>query len=239
MRAAALALLVLAAPAAAQPGDAGQRAAFLGGLNLQDDALVLRDALYNAFLETTPDLSPDERYARAGLFAFFLVANGVTAEDVIRLVEGGVDVLHAVTSSERPLAEQALLADLVVVGEVVGDAPDPRDGYGGGVRVRVLDAVKGDLPADTVVVRQRRDRDGPVAAGQRYLFLLSNGIYRYGLHRMGTGGAVPEPERARRFSIYRQYLMDGDAVAWGGYSADDTARALDAVRAVDAILRGR
>ena len=237
MRAAALALLLVACPVAAQPGSADQRADFLGGLGLQDDALVLRDALYDAFRQTEPDAAPSAHYERAGRFAFFLVANGVTAADVIRLVDGGVDVLHAVTSDERPLSEQSLLADLVVVGEVLGPAPESGDGYGGGVRVRVLDAVKGDLPADTVVVRQRRDRDAPVIGGQRYLFLLSNGVYRYGLHRMGTGGAVPEPERARRFAIYRQYLLDGDAVVWAGYSAEDTARALDTVREVDAILK--
>ncbi len=239
MRAAALALLALAVPLAAQPGDAGQRAAFLGSLNLQDDALVLRDALYEAFRQTDPGAPPDAHYDRAGRFAFFLVVNGVTAEDVIRLVEGGVDVLHAVTSDERPLAEQALLADLVVVGEVIGPAPDSRDGYSGGVRVRVLDALKGDVSADTLTVRQRRDRDGPAVAGQRYLFLLSNGIYRYGLHRMGTAEAVPEAERARRFSIYRQYRMDGDVLVWNGYSAEDTARALDAVRAVGGLLQDR
>ena len=232
-------LAVLAGTASAQPGAAQQRADFLGGLSLQDDALVLRDALYDAFCQTEPDATPAAHYDRAGRFAFYLTANGVTAEDVIRLVEGGVDVLHAVTSDERPLAEQSLLADLVVVGDVVGVDAGSADGYGSGIRVRVVHVVKGQAPADTVVVRQRRERDGPVAVGQRYLFLLSNGVYRYGLHRMGTEGEVPETERARRFAIYRQYPMDGDTLLWSGYSAEDTARALDEVRAVDAILRER
>lgn len=232
-----LGVVVLTSPAMSQPGSAGQRAAFLGSLNLQDDAVVLRDALYQAFSQTDPEATPDERYDRAGLFSFFLVANGVTAEDVLRLVDGGVDVLHAITADERPLAEQALLADLVVVGDVLGTEADTTDGYGGGAHVRVVDVVKGEAPSDTILVRQRRRGDAPLVAGARYLLLVSNGIYRYGLHRMGTAAAVPEAERARRFSIYRQYLMDGDVVAWSGYSAEDTARALDEVRAVDAILR--
>ena len=230
-------LLFAALPVAAQPGTAGDRAAFLGSLDLQDDALVLRDALYQAFTATEPTSTPDDRYERAGRFAFFLVANGVTAEDVLRLVDAGVDVLHAITADERPLAEQALLADLVVVGDVLGTEADTTDGFGGGVRLRVVDAVKGGAPADTISVRQRRRGDAPLVAGARYLLLLSNGIYRYGLHRMGTAAAVPEAERARRFSIYRQYLMDGSAVVWSGYSAEDTARALAEVRAVDAVLR--
>lgn len=232
-----LGAVALASVGAAQPGDAGQRAAFLGSLDLQDDALVLRDALYQAFTQTDPEATPDERYERAGRFAFFLVANGVTAEDVLRLVDGGVDVLHAITADERPLAEQALLADLVVIGDVLGPEADTADGYDGGVRIRVVDVVKGEVPTDTISVRQRSVRDAPFVTGARYLLLVSNGIYRYGLHRMDTAGAVPEAERTRRFSIYRQYLMDGDAVVWSGYSADDTARALDEVRAVDAILR--
>ncbi|MEM1117074.1 MAG: hypothetical protein AAF845_04485 [Bacteroidota bacterium] len=228
---------VFALPVAAQPGDAGQRATFLGSLNLQDDALVLRDALYQAFSQTDPEATPDERYERAGRFAFFLVANGIDALDVLRLAEGGVDVLHAITANERPLAEQSLLADLVIVADVLAPEADTADGYDGGVRVRVVDVVKGDVPADTISVRQQRRRDVPFVIGARYLLLVSNGIYRYGLHRRGTEAAVPEAERTHRFSIYRQYLMDGEAVVWSGYSAEDTARALDEVRAVDAILR--
>ncbi|MEM0962710.1 MAG: hypothetical protein AAGK21_09275 [Bacteroidota bacterium] len=232
-----LLVLVLATAASAQPGNAGLRASFLGSLNLQDDALILREALFTAFRQTEPDASRDEHADRAELFAFFLVANGITAEDVIRLAESGVDVLHAITANERPLAEQSLLADLVITADVVAPVEDTADGYDGGALVRVVQTHKGQAAADTLIVRRRGDRDAALVPGQRYLLLVSNGIYRYGLHRRGTEDAVPEDERPYRVSIYRQYLMDGDTVLWSGYSAEDTARALAEVRAVDEALR--
>ena len=233
--AATLAVLV-AASSAAQPATPGDRAAFLGGLNLQDDALTLRTVLYDALRQTDPAASRVAHRDRAELFAFFLVAHGVTVDRVIPLIDAGVDVLHAISADERPLEEQSLLADLVVRAEVVevrrGDAPE--DGFRGSAVVRVLETYKGTAPGDTLVVRQR-ERETPTFEGQTYLFMLSNRMYRFAVHRRAAD--VLEAEQASRFSTYRQYPMADGVLLWSGYTADDTEWALENVRTVDAVLR--
>lgn len=236
----ALALLAglgLARPAHAQPATAADRAAYLGGLDLHDDALTLRDALYSALLQTDTETPLADHAARAERFGFLLVAHGVTTGRVIGLIEAGVDVLHAISADERPLEEQALLTDLVVRAEVLEMRPDAgfEDGFEGSVRVRVLDTYKGTAPSDTLVVRQR-GRETPTAVGRTYLFLVSNAMYDFALARRGA--TVPEAERATRFSIYRQYPMLDGTLLWSGYTAEDTERALANVRVVDAVLRG-
>ncbi|WP_420456031.1 hypothetical protein [Rubrivirga sp.] len=229
--------LVLAVPAAAQPATAADRAAFLGRLNLQDDALTLRGVLFDALRQTEPDAPRADHGDRAERFAFFLVAHGVTVDQVVALIDAGVDVLHAIAADERPLEEQSLLADLVVRAEVIemrpGDAPE--DGFRGSALVRVLDTYKGVAPGDTLVVRQR-ERETPTFAGQTYLFLLSNRMYRFAVARRRAD--VPEADLGVRFSTYRQYPMADDTLLWSGYTADDTAWALANVRVVDEVLRG-
>ena len=232
---AALALGLAVAPAA-QPASPADRALFLGRLNLQDDALTLREVLYGALLQTDTETELRDHADRAERFAFFLVAHGVTVEKVPALIDAGVDVLHAISADERPLEEQSLLADLVVRAEVVELRPDddPADGFKGSAVVRVLTAYKGTAPGDTLVVRQR-ERETPTFEGQTYLFLLSNQMYRFAIARREAD--VSEDELATRYSTYRQYPMADDTLLWSGYTAEDTEWALENVRIVDAVLR--
>lgn len=231
--------VALCRPAPAQPSPEA-RADYLDAAGLDDEAEAVEDYLLDG-LEERGMGTARQRERTAGFFSFVLTVSGVTLDAIRRLEENGVDVVHAVTARSRPLMEQALLADLVVVGTVAAvDTNDARgDGHSYGLTVAVSETLKGTAPADTILIRQKRrtsaqSPDPTPEVGETFLFLASNGMYRFYAHSRGDG--LSESALARRYSIYRRYRLRDDQLLWKQYSRAQTEQALDRIRTLDGWL---
>ncbi|MFB6098059.1 MAG: hypothetical protein ABEK84_02910 [Salinibacter sp.] len=213
------------------------RAEYLSTRNLDDEAEALEAYLLKGLRERALG-TVRQRKRTADFFSFVLAVSGATLDTMKRLEEKGIDVIHAITARSRPLMEQALLADLVVVGTVVGVEQNGSvpDGHRHTLRVVVRDSLKGTVPADTILIRQkrrvsRRSPDPKPEVGETFLFLASNGLYRYYLARNTDPDARPsESELRRRYSLYRRYRIKKGRLLWEGRTREETRRALRSVR---------
>ena len=127
---AALLACALAGPAASQDRSEA-RAAYLRAVGLDQDALALEQVLLEGLQIQKPFLTASHRHEMARTFAFFMIMSGLNADMAKHLEKKGIDLIHAITANTRPFDEQALMADLVVVGDVVTfvETPDPDDGF--------------------------------------------------------------------------------------------------------------
>ncbi len=220
-------------------------------LELDDEFTALDDFLAIRLAEQRPDWPEDRRKQTARFFAFIMTASGLTAGSADALEAGGIDIIHAITADARPFSEQSLLADLVIVGDIIeteiaqeeSDLYGTDDGYHASTLVDVRWTLKGQASADTVVIRQREARqnsrrDIRPEEGRSYLLLLSNGMYRYGAanHAARNEGWLPTVEQAPFYSIYRIYPMEAGRIAWGDFTQSDTDFAFEDIRRVDHIL---
>ena len=203
------------------------------------------EAALATLLEKQPSfLMASSKQQIAAFFSFVLTLNGYTGDILLELREEGLDVAHAITANNRPLVEQALMADLVVKGTVSGEAFV--DGEPGAlfreITVRIDDVFKGAIDAEEITIRQRNGREygeNPAEAarleqGRSYLLLLSNGLFRYAV--FSDTDDLPESQSAdysNYYSIYRHYEMDGQRILWSGYNKRKSKRALDEVRWLD------
>ena len=173
---------------------------------------------------------------------------GMAEAPAVALENHGVDLIHAVTADSRPLVEQSLMADLVVLAEVIeiAETPDDGDGFGRGITFEVLDTFKGVAFDETVVLRQGRrsgNRRAPrldAEVGEQYLLLLSQSMYAFhaAVHAGREGGeaalaSIPEAEWRRRASPYRWYRFEDGRVVWNNLDRRDTALQLEDVRWLD------
>lgn len=228
------------------------RSEYLGAVGLLDAATDIEMLLLNSLEAAAPDWPLEQRTQTSALFSYILTVNGLTADVLVTLSEEGLDVLHAITSDSRPLVEQALLTDLVIVGKVLREEEeegDPPDGRATSTYVNVLRRLKGELPSDTIVIRQQhpveaRPRDIRPEKGRTYLLLLSNGIYRYGAARRAAeiSEARWTPSDAwrglRHYSIYRIYPMDRDGrVDFAGYDLRQTEQSFQEIERLDRRLQ--
>ena len=241
----AIALIVLAAapPVSAQqvgiPHDEYFRL-----IGMYEQFAGLEQYLLDRLSTEKPEMPEARRRQTATFFAYVMAANGLTAEDAAQLASEGIDLVHAITSDTRPFIEQALLTDLVVVGDALGEHPtDEQDGYGSSALIQVRWILKGDAPGDTVVIRQRvrpagHGREVRPEAGGSYLLLLSNGLYRYGAanHAARNDGWLPSEVTPQHYIIYRIYEMDGGRLDWGGFTQEDTDLAFQEIRRLDHLL---
>jgi len=225
------------------------QAAYLQLTGLEEDAQELENALFERLSAQKPFMLEEHRQGIARFFAFVMSVSGLDAEKTAHLESNGIDLVRAITGNTRPLNEQALMADLVLVGEVVGftETPDPGDGFRSSITVAVEEVLTGTAPVDTLVIRQRSGveraesderaaRDLFPSIGDRYLLLLSNGMYRFYVASRGEAfDPVPESEQARHYSIYRYYPMNGSRLLWNGYSRGDTRRAFRALRKLNTL----
>lgn len=231
------------APARAQR-DPAARADYLDTRELDDEAEEVKGFLREQ-LEERGMGTPKQRQRTADFFSFILAVSGVTLDTIHRLEDKGLDVIHAITARARPLMEQALLVDLVAVGTItdVEENVGRSDEHQHSLEVVVTDVLKGTVPADTILIRQKRrvspqSPDPTPEVGETFLFLASNGVYRYSLHHNAAPDArPPEAEIRRRFSIYRRYRLDGGRLLWENRSRDETRRALKSVRTLDGWLQ--
>lgn len=182
-----------------------------------------------------------QRVRTADFFSFILSISGITPDDLVQLEEKGIDIVHTTSARARPLMEQSILADLVVVGKIVSVEADGElaDDHRHTLTVFVTDTLKGAVPSDTILIRQKQrvspqSRDPKPEVGETFLFLVSNGVYRYYLHRNTTPDArPPESEIRRRYSIYRRYRIDEGRLLWEGRTREETRRALGSIETVD------
>lgn len=149
----------------------------------------------------------------ARLSALELTVDGLTAADVKQLRRADIPLFKLDWRTQR--TGQAATSDVVVVAEVLEkiDALDPPDGYRSSVRLAVRDVLKGEVPANTIVVRRLSGTDGrgravevrnefDPALGKEYLLFLSNPLYDYHLQypddraaRVGVGAAAEAAPR--------------------------------------------
>lgn len=137
-----------------------------------------------------------------------LLAAGANPGDVRRLRARGVDLFEAASAAirgEATFAQQATLAPVVVVAEAVqARQADGGDGFGSSIGFRVVESLKGDLPAGAdFVLRQVSGAEMDVStdlrpeAGDRFLLLLSRDYYEQ---------LVAEAGRSPRTGAYAQLL---------------------------------
>lgn len=231
--------LFVALPAAAQDGNL-PREAYLQRTGLYEQTTALERWLSDELAAREPGMTAERRTRTAAFFSFVMAVGGVTAENAPRLEAQGLDLVHAVTADARPFDEQALMADLVVFGEVV-EAPEetvPEDGFSASVHLAVRQVLKGQAPGDTVVIRRRDgvpQRGEPLDVGRAYLLLLSGGMYDYyaASHR-AREGLVEDPAYVPAYLVYRQYPVEDGRLVWTGRR--DTTAAFAQIRALDRML---
>lgn len=213
------------------------RAEYLSAQELDDEAEAIESFLLKGLRDRGMG-TPQQRKRTADFFSFVLAVSGITLDTIERLKRKGLDPIHAITARSRPLMEQALLVDLVVVGTVVDVEKNGRlpDDHQHTLRVVVSDTLKGVVPADTILIRQKQrvspqSPDEKPEVGETFLFLTSNGLYRYYLHRNTDSDArPPEAEIRRRYSVYRRYRMQGGRLLWENRSQEETRRSLRSIR---------
>lgn len=243
-----MAILVSGVAVAQERG--GAQAAYLHMIGQEQDAGDLEGVLFDRLSVRKPFMLEEHRQGIARFFAFVMTVNGLNAEQAEHIEDKGIDLVRAITGDIRPLDEQVLMADLVLIADVIdfSETEHPGDGFRSSITVVVHEVLKGNAPADTLFIRQRsglvKDETDEQAAralypsrGERYLLLLSGGMYRFFVaSRDPAAEAVPESELAQHFSIYRFYPMEGSKLLWNGYSRGDTRRAFRDVRKLHDML---
>ena len=181
--------------AQAQPHDEGSetRAAYLQDRGLSEEAQMMKQSVI-------ADLARDNRPIKAdtdeylGIMTTELVMNGYTFDIMSRLKQQGLDQgklirRHPITLS---LAEKAALSEVVVIATVLdkNDSLVPRDGYRSSVVLKVEEVIRGNVEGEYIILRRfsgttakgeyiDRSTDFDGSKGEKYLFFLSNGVYRY------------------------------------------------------------
>ena len=221
---------------------------YMEAINMHDDHFVLQNILLYGLQLTDPGRSAEYYQQNASFFAMVLLLSGVTPRHYYLLDEAGVDVIHAITSNNRPFSEQSLMADLVVQGVVTEMEPDDSlsDGFDYTATVIINQILKGSAPGDTIYIRQRSstlrtDSGSQLTVGDTYLFLLSSGVYGYQStnYRLRTQGEAelraPSLSEENTFVIYRLYPFRNGEVIPVTYSFDEITRQL---RLTDQIIHG-
>ncbi len=215
---------------------------------MQDDHFVLQNILLYGLKLANPGRPVEYYQQNASFFAMILLLSGVTPRHYYLLDEAGVDVIHAITSNDRPFSEQSLLADLVVQGAVTNLEPDDslNDGFGYTATIIIKETLKGAAPGDTIYIRQRSSALRPgsgsqLTVGNNYLLLLSSGVYGYqsASYRLRTQGeaeaVAPNLGVENTFVIYRLYPFINGEVVPATYSFEEITKQL---RLTDQIIQG-
>lgn len=219
---------------------------YMKAIGWEDDFLVMRNILQNELMSQVEG-EPDKYYRdNANFFSMVLLLSGVKPTHYYKLQQSGVDVINAITANVRPFDEQSLLSDVAIVGtvtEVVQEEYDD-DGFDVSVKIEVSELLKGEIPADTITIRQRNSSrlpgsDNRPDLNQTYLFLLSSGMYGYhkGNHQMRERDEIvvspPEFGEEDTFVIYRLYPYRNGQLLRSPQNRDAAFRSL---RFVDSLL---
>lgn len=193
---------------------------------------------------------PAEYYNdNANFFSMVLLLSGVKPTHYYKLQQNGVDVINAITANTRPFDEQSLLSDVVIIGAVTEVFPEEYedDGFDITLRIEVSELLKGEIPADTIIIRQRNSSRLPGSdtrpeLNQSYLFLLSSGMYGYhkANHQMRRNDEIvvspPEFGNEDTFVIYRLYPYSNEQLQRAPQTRD---AAFNSLRFVDVLLRSQ
>jgi hypothetical protein len=215
---------------------------YLKAQSLEEQAARLEEFLRYGLEVRAPKWTQEEREREAFNLSFVLLMNGVTFEAAMAVQDAGVDVIHAIAANARPLVEQSLLADVVVVADVIEQqkSDEPGDGFGLTSAAVVRDRLKGTVTQDTLILRQRAqvsERNIVPEIGGTYVLLLSRGMYRFRTTVQRTAASAPEPEPQNVLNIYRIYRLVDGRILWDGYTEAQTTQALDEIRRLDGVLQ--
>lgn len=236
-----IAAIAAGSPAAAQD-DPLTHSAYLEQTGMLQDAAELEQWLRDQLEAHLPEWTVERRQQNAAFFAFVLTVTGMTAEAADALQDQGVDVIHGLTADTRPFIEQALLADLVVVGDVVDSQTslEPNDGLEMSEIVAIRRVLKGDIRGEQLIIRRRdrgNERDIAPVVGNRYLLLLNSGMYAFAAARHRAAAGHPAEESAEaHYSIYRIYEMDDGRLLWRNFDREQTAQAFEEIQLLDQML---
>ncbi|MDX1640166.1 MAG: hypothetical protein R3220_00620 [Balneolaceae bacterium] len=219
---------------------------YLKAIGMEDDYIVMKNILKNGLMNRVEGKPVTYYEDNADFFSMVLLLSGVRPADYYKLEQNGIDIINAITADVRPFDEQSLLADLVVLGDVVKIKSEPLegDGFDRTIYVEVSEILKGSAPLDTVKIRRRNstsqsgDQIQP-ELNRSYLFLLSSGMYGYHKanhqFRQKKEIIVSQPQFGQEevFLIYRLYpFLNGELY----YSPQNTTAAFNSLQKVDYLL---
>ena len=218
------------------------RRQFLKEHALEEQAARLEEFLRYGLEVRAPSWSQEDREREAFNLSFVLLMNGITLEAALAVQDAGVDVIHAIAANSRPLVEQSLLSDLVVIADVLSQetTESPADGFQVTSNVVVRETLKGDAAQDTLMTRQRgqvSERNILPEVGGTYVLLLSRGMYRFRAAAQRPENAGPQPNLPNVYNIYRLYRLVDGRILWDGYSEAQTTRAIGEIKWLDGVLR--
>lgn len=220
---------------------------YMKAIGWEDDFIVMNNILQNELMNRIEGRPAEYYNDNANFFSMVLLLSGVEPVHYYTLQQNGVDVVHAITADVRPFDEQSLLADVAMTGTVVDMVPEPcdDDGFDITLKIEVSELLQGEIPSDTIKIRQRNSSRLPGSdtrpeLNQTYLFLLSSGMYGYhkANYQMREKDEIvvshPEFGKEDTFVIYRLYpYRSGQLIR----SPQNEDAAFNSLRAVDYLLR--
>jgi len=237
-------LAVVCTTAAVCPAQQGQisHEDYARAIGMEENYLVMGNILLQGLRREVPGNTDQYYHDNASFFSLILLLSDVEPADYYTLDQNGIDLIHAITASDRPFTEQSLLADVVVEGTVTNvlSGDDRGDGFDISVEVAVDEIYKGNLPSDRLTIRQREasrlpGSDTRPLEGESYLFFLSSGVYGYqkANHQFRTEGQAdvtpPDFGSEQIFVIYRLYLLGDGTILTSGQTTETVKQQLQAV----------
>lgn len=222
---------------------------YMKAIGWEDDFIVMKNILQNELAGRVKDRPPEYYNDNASFFSMVLLLSGVKPIHYYKLNQNGVDVINAITANVRPFDEQSLLSDVGIIGTVREVYPEEfdDDGFDISVKIEVNELLKGEIPSDTIIIRQRNSSrlpgsDNRPELNQSYLFLLSSGMYGYhkANHQMRERDEIivsaPEFGKEELFVIYRLYPYRNGQLLRAPQIRDAAFRSLEYV---DALLESQ
>lgn len=222
---------------------------YMRAIGWEDDFIVMKNILKNELANRVKDRPPEYYNDNASFFSMVLLLSGVKPTHYYKLNESGVDVIHAITANVRSFDEQSLLSDVALIGMVTEVFPEKYedDGFDITVKIDVSEVLKGEVPSDTIIIRQRNssrlpNSDNRPDLNQSYLFLLSSGMYGYhkANYQMRDREEIvvspPEFGGENVFVIYRLYPYRNGQLLRAPQIRDMAFRSLEFV---DALLKSQ
>lgn len=222
---------------------------YMRAIGWEDDFIVMKNILQNELANKVSNRPPEYYNDNASFFSMVLLLSSVKPTHYYKLNQNGVDVINAITANVRPFDEQSLLSDVAIIGTVSDIFPEEYedDGFDITVTVQVTEVLKGAIPGDTILIRQRNSSrlpgsDNRPDLNQSYLFLLSSGMYGYhkANHQFREQEEIivspPEFGNEDVFVIYRLYPYRNEQLLRATQSKETAFRSL---KFVDVLLRSQ
>lgn len=220
---------------------------YVKAIGWEDDFIVMKNILKNELANRVKEKSEQYYNDNANFFSMVLLLSGVQPTHFYTLQQNGVDVIHAITANVRPFDEQSLLSDVVVTGAVIDITPETKtdDGFDVTLHIKILELLKGEVPVDTIEIRQRNSSrlpgsDNRPELNESYLFLLSSGMYGYHKanhqfrHSEQVVVSAPVFGEETEFVIYRMYPYRNGVLY---RSPQPKNAAMNSLKKVDGLLK--